>query len=133
MADLFHGLQEVGRRVDEARRVERRIGHRLPAGRFAKTKQTSPSVGQKRRLRSAELRNAARFHGVNPLDRIQPPLLLRHPKGFRVMKRGALRVFRGGKAPQPGNCWQSAAFLSGRGFCRIRFRISSVGSPPAES
>ncbi|OAR04048.1 transposase [Hydrogenibacillus schlegelii] len=36
----------------------------FPAGRFAKTKQTSPSVRRKRRPRSAGFRNGAQFHGV---------------------------------------------------------------------
>ncbi|PTQ53578.1 MAG: hypothetical protein HSCHL_1643 [Hydrogenibacillus schlegelii] len=30
VADPFYGLRDAGRRVDEARRVERRTGHRLP-------------------------------------------------------------------------------------------------------
>ncbi|WP_245637703.1 transposase, partial [Hydrogenibacillus schlegelii] len=53
VADPFHVLQDASRRVDEARRVERCTGHRLPAGRFAKTKQTSPSIRRKRRPRPA--------------------------------------------------------------------------------
>ncbi|KWW96957.1 hypothetical protein TR75_11135 [Hydrogenibacillus schlegelii] len=64
VADPFHVLQDASRRVDEARRVERCTGHRLPAGRFAKTKQTSPSIRRKRRPRPAGLRNGAQFHGV---------------------------------------------------------------------
>ncbi|MBT9282331.1 MAG: transposase [Hydrogenibacillus schlegelii] len=63
--DPFHGLRDAGRRVDEARRVERRTGHRLPRRPLLKN-EADLTERQAKELATIRqhFRNVAQFHWV---------------------------------------------------------------------
>ncbi|QZA32185.1 transposase [Hydrogenibacillus sp. N12] len=63
VADPFHVLQDVGRRVDEARRVEIRTGHRLPRRPLRKNEEDLTERKELATIRK-HFRNVAQFHWV---------------------------------------------------------------------